>query len=382
MPKTLAVIAIAVTLVIVTVLTAFALKYFVFATNERAVGSTNFIVVEDFVGRSVKIPNNISRVVALGPGALRLLIYLNALDVLVGVEEVEHSWSVVGRDYAMAFGDRLRSLPVVGPGGPRSAPDPEKIRAVKPDLVVMSSTYAELYDPDRLSSEVNAPVIVVDYGSAGYLDLEPLKRALRLLGRVLGRENRAEELCRFIDTIVSDLRKRTEGVPHKPSVYVGAISYKGKQPFTSTQSGFPPLALLNTTSIADRVGSRPGFISLDFEYIINSQPDVVFIDLNNLDVVLSDFARDPAKYCSLRAFREGRVYSILPFNYYHTNIATALADAYYIGKVLYPERFADIDPVAKANEIFKVFLGRELYEEFVKGFGRGFTSLSDLLNCG
>ncbi|MEM4789659.1 MAG: iron ABC transporter substrate-binding protein, partial [Ignisphaera sp.] len=153
-------------------LTAFALKYFVFATNERAVGSTNFIVVEDFVGRSVKIPNNISRVVALGPGALRLLIYLNALDVLVGVEEVEHSWSVVGRDYAMAFGDRLRSLPVVGPGGPRSAPDPEKIRAVKPDLVVMSSTYAELYDPDRLSSEVNAPVIVVDYGSAGYLDLE------------------------------------------------------------------------------------------------------------------------------------------------------------------------------------------------------------------
>ncbi|MEM2079963.1 MAG: hypothetical protein QW104_04700 [Nitrososphaerota archaeon] len=108
----------------------------------------------------------------------------------------------------------------------------------------------------------------------------------------------------------------------------------------------------------------------------------MFIDLNNLDVVLSDFARDPAKYCSLRAFREGRVYSILPFNYYHTNIATALADAYYMGKALYPERFADIDHVAKANEIFKVFLGRELYEEFVKGFGRGFTSLSDLLNCG
>ncbi|MEM3980942.1 MAG: hypothetical protein QXF79_06790, partial [Ignisphaera sp.] len=61
MPKTLTVIAIAITLIIVMVLTAIVLKYFVFVMNERAVGSTNFIVVEDFVGRSVKIPNNISR---------------------------------------------------------------------------------------------------------------------------------------------------------------------------------------------------------------------------------------------------------------------------------------------------------------------------------
>ncbi|MEM3980910.1 MAG: ABC transporter substrate-binding protein, partial [Ignisphaera sp.] len=234
----------------------------------------------------------------------------------------------------------------------------------------------------RLSEEVNAPVIVVDYGSAGYLDLELVKRALKLLGKVLGRANRAEELCRFIDMIVNDLRKRTENVLYKPNVYVGAISYKGKQPFTSTQSNFPPLALLNTTSIADKISGRFGFISLDFEYILNSQPDIIFIDLNNLDVVLNDFAKDSAKYCSLKAFREGRVYSILPFNYYHTNIATALADTYYIGKILYPEEFANIDPAVKANEIFKVFLGRELYEEFVRGFGRGFASLSDLFNCG
>ncbi|MEM0500654.1 MAG: iron ABC transporter substrate-binding protein, partial [Ignisphaera sp.] len=72
----------------------------------------------------------------------------------------------------------------------------------------------------------------------------------------------------------------------------------------------------------------------------------------------------------------------LPFNYYHTNIATALADTYYIGKVLYPEKFTDIDPVAKADEIFMAFLGKGLYEEFVKGFGRGFGQLGDLFNCG
>ena len=37
---------------------------------------------------------------------------------------------------------------------------------------------------------------------------------------------------------------------------------------------------------------------------------------------------------------------------YYNNIETALADIYYVGKVLYPEQFADIDPVEKADEIY------------------------------
>lgn len=343
--------------------------------------SPNYIEVEDFVGRTVKVPRDIEKVVAIGPGALRLVTYLNALNLIVGVEELEIGRTIVGRDYAMAYEDFLRNLPVVGPGGPRSPPDPERIRAVKPDLVIMSRTYVELYDPDRLSNEVGAPVIVVDYGVAGYLDLEYLKKALKLLGMVLGRVGRAEELCKFIDSVVEDLRVRTRDISKTPKVYVGAVSYKGKQPFTSSQVGFPPLLLVNTRSIVDEVKSEPGFISIDFEYLLTKQPEVVFIDLNNLDVVLNDFSKDPAKYCALKAFKEGRVYSILPFNYYHTNIATALADAYYIGKVLYPDKFIDVDPIAKANEIFRMFLGKDLYEKFVEGLGKGFGFLNDLFVC-
>lgn len=382
MTKVLTAIVVAIVLILIAISAIVVVNYVNSLKNKDATGSGNFIVVEDFIGRSIKIPTNIQKVVALGPGSLRLLSYLNALDFVVGVEEVEHTWSAIGRDYAMAYGDKLKNLPIVGPGGPRSAPDPEKIRAVKPDVVIMSLTYVDLYDPDRLSEEVNAPVIVVDYGSAGYLDLESFKKALKLLGTILNRESRAEELCKFIDVITADLKERTENIASKPSIYVGAISYKGKQPFTSSQSKFPPLILLNTMSIADKVSDKFGFVSIDFEYILSIQPDIVFIDLNNLDVVLEDYIKDPMKYCSLKAFKEGKVYSILPFNYYHTNIATALADAYYMGKTIYPEKFTDIDPEAKANEIFKVFLGKELYGEFVKGLSRGFTSLSDLFKCG
>ena len=43
------------------------------------------------------------------------------------------------------------------------------------------------------------------------------------------------------------------------------------------------------------------------------------------------------------------------------NLETALADAYYAAWVIYPEQFADIDPVEKAEEIFEMLLGVNPY---------------------
>ena len=52
-----------------------------------------------------------------------------------------------------------------------------------------------------------------------------------------------------------------------------------------------------------------------------------------------------------------------------TNIGTAMADAYFIGKVLYPERFEDVDPVQKANEIYEFLVGKPVYGEMANQFG-------------
>jgi iron complex transport system substrate-binding protein len=338
------------------------------------------ITVVDFSNRTVEVPVNASRVVAIGPGVLRLVAYLGALDKIVGVEDAEKSWSPLGRDYAMAYGDVFKNLQVIGPGGPRNPPNPELLRSVKPDIVLMSRVYVDLYDPDRLSQEVGAPVVVIDYGVAGYLNVTEFKRAITLLGRILGREARAQELVKYIDGVVDDLAQRVRVAKVAPSVYVGAVSYKGAQPFTGTQGMFPPLQLLKTRSIVDELGKK-GFVNVDFEYILKKNPEYIFIDLNNLQTVLDDYKKDSAKYCALGAFKEGRVYALLPFNYYHTNVATALVDAYFMGKVLYPEQFKDVDPAKKADEIYRVFLGKPLYEEFVRGFGRGFGPLSDLFKC-
>ncbi len=45
------------------------------------------------------------------------------------------------------------------------------------------------------------------------------------------------------------------------------------------------------------------------------------------------------------------------------NFETTLANAYYIGKILYPEAFSDIDPAAKADEIYTFVDGSPVYEK-------------------
>lgn len=333
--------------------------------------------IVDIAGRNVTLPKNISRIVAIGPGMLRLVCYLNATDMLVGVEKSEIDWGFNGRDYAMAYGESFKNLPVIGPGGPGKPPAPELILTVKPDLIIMSRTYCDFYDPERLQTEANATVIVMDYGPSGQVDVKSLTNALNILGKALNREEKAKQLTNFIENICNDLNQRTSNLSLIPKVYVGAVSYKGPQPFTTTQTSFPPLKLLNTISIADRYSNTTGVLFLDFEAIIDQQPDLVFIDENNLATVKQDFDKDPNKYTQLSAFQKGEIYGLLPYNYYHTNIAVALADAYYIGKVLYPNRFSEVNPEAKANEIFIAFLGKPLYQQYANTYG-GFECLSGM----
>ena len=52
---------------------------------------------------------------------------------------MEKTWGQAGRPYAMALGD-VEGLAAIGPGGPGSAPDAERLLASGADVVF--STYA------------------------------------------------------------------------------------------------------------------------------------------------------------------------------------------------------------------------------------------------
>ncbi len=336
-----------------------------------AAGAAATIAVTDMAGRTLKVPAEIKKVVPLG-AATRYMVYLKSLDLVAGMEAIETKWTTAGRPYGLVTFARAKELPVIGEGGPGRLPDFEKIITVWPDVILAMGM-----DPSQVETiqeKTGIPVFVLSCGIPGAIDMATVKEALRTLGHLLKRDDRAERLIGYITAQEKDLTKRaaTRAGKSRPRSFVGAVSYMGVQPITSTESHFMPLAWAGGSNVADEIG-QAGHFFIDPEKLLVWNPENIFIDAGGLEKVADGYRKDPAFFRRLKAVKDGHVFLIMPYNNYHTNIEIALADAWFIGKSLYPSRFKDIDPAVKADEIFSFFLGIPAYDKLKKeyhGFGR------------
>ncbi|WP_054839535.1 ABC transporter substrate-binding protein [Thermococcus sp. JCM 11816] len=336
------------------------------SSNGTEKASQQYITVTDSLGRTVQVPVNVQKVVAIGPGALRLIVYLNASDMVVGVEDFEKKYSY-GRPYIIAHPE-LKNLPSIGPGGPGKLPNLEALTNVSPDVII--AVFISKEQADEIQEKTGIPVVVLSYGARGGgmkgFNDPRLIESIQLAGKILHREERAKELINFFNSVQEDLQKRVKG-EKSPRVYVGGIGYKGAHGIESTYGDYAPFEVLNLTNIAASLG--PGWKTVDKEWLLKEDPDYLFIDEGGLKIILDDYRKNPDFYRALSALKEGRVYGLLPFNFYNTNLGTAIADTYYIGKVLYPEHFSDVDPVKKADEIYAFLVGKPVYETLKEQFG-------------
>ncbi|NJF25781.1 iron ABC transporter substrate-binding protein [Thermococcus sp. Bubb.Bath] len=326
--------------------------------------SPQYVQVTDALGRTVKVPVNVTRVVAVGPGALRMMVYLNATDKVVGIEEFEKRFPY-GRPYVLAHPELLK-LPIIGPGGPGKLPNFEALIKVHPQVIFM--VFVSRSEANEVQSKTGIPVVVLSYGTLSNFTDREFFNSLLLAGKILGKEKRAENVIRFIENQQSYLENLTNGL-EGPTVYVGGIGYKGAHGITSTYTDYAPFTVLHLNNIASKVGSKSGWAQVDKEFLLKENPDYLFIDEGGLKIILSDYNSNPSFYNSLKAVKKGHVYGVLPYNFYNTNMGIAIADAYYIGKVIYPERFKNIDPIKKANEILEFLDGKPVYGQLANEFG-------------
>ncbi|MBN1887764.1 MAG: iron ABC transporter substrate-binding protein [Thermoflexales bacterium] len=328
------------------------------------------VTVTDLLGRQVNVPAKVTRVVAIGPGALRLYVYAGNLDYIVGVEGME-TGDVSGKPYMLA-NPALAKLPVIGQGGPNNAPDAEKLLTVTPNVIF--STYAtDAAAADELQAKTGLPVVVLHRGGGfGTTAIfgQPVRDSLMLVGQITGDTAKAQAAIEFIEQAGQDLDKRTKDIPDadKPTVYVGGLGAKGTHGIESTQGQYVLLDAIHAKNVVDETG-QDGSIMIDKEKLLTWDPQFIFIDQGGYAAVLEDYEKDPAFYQSLSAVKNGQVHSQLPYNSYNTNIDTAIADAYYLGKILYPKAFADVDPAKKADEIYVALVGQPLYAQISKTFG-------------
>lgn len=324
----------------------------------------------DGIGRKVEINKEIKRVVCLGPGAMRLISYLGAVDMVVGVEDLEKR-TLGGRPYRLAYPE-LANLPSIGPGGPESInkkPNFEAILSVSPDIVFV--TYMDASLADEVQKILKIPIFILSYGRFATFD-DSIYGSLINAGKVLGKEGRALELVRFIEDAKNDLHNRTKDIPDnkRPRVYIGGIGYRGSHGIESTEQRYLPLEWTHSINLANEISAKIGsHVFSDKETILKLNPDVILIDGGGLELVKQDYRKKPDFYRSLKAFQDNSVYVLFPFNFYATNVETVIVDAYVVGKILYPQRFEDINIESKARDVYKFFLGKDVYDAMKELYG-------------
>ncbi|MDD3829271.1 MAG: ABC transporter substrate-binding protein, partial [Anaerolineae bacterium] len=236
------------------------------SNGETTEGEAKTVTITDLAGRQVEITTPTEKVTAIGPGALRLVCYVGADDQVVGIEAMEKQWGT-GRPYILANLDLL-DLPVIGQGGPDTAPDPEALLSVEPD-VIFAAYLLDASKADQLQAQTGIPVVVLSYGELGTFD-DALMTSIALIGRITGNEKRADEVVEYIKGCQEDLDQRTADIAadEKPMVYAGAIGMKGTHGIESTQASFPPLLAVNARNVVDEAELKGWSIMIDKEQLL------------------------------------------------------------------------------------------------------------------
>jgi len=343
-------------------------------SSEDQSTSISSITVTDLIGREVEIPTQINSVVPIAQGSTRVFSYLDAIDLIKGKSETENK-SFSKYPYLAAHPE-LKELPIVDAGG-AGTPYLEEIVKVSPDLIVAS--YFDVETADELQAKTGVPVVVIKpgVGRIGFIDYmddsNDLYLSLDLIAKTIGKEERAEELKSYIKSLVTDLEERTDDISddEKVPVYVGGLSKQGAFGLASTQIKYPPFVWTNADNVASGVESASNTIEISKEQIIGWDPSVIFADVSNIVLIQDELAS--GIYDSVKGVDEGEIYGVLPYPGYGLNHELIFADSYYVGSVLYPDNFSDVDVVTVSDEIMKEFNGEGAYSTITKktgGFGK------------
>jgi len=331
------------------------------ASFENASPQKAGLAIKDSLDRTVSIPARVERIISIQPEISRLIVALGAGDNLVGV------------DYTLRLRDHMfriiypkeRNLTLVSMA--ENNINLEMVMRLKPDVIFVSPYERQIVK--ALEAKTRIPVVAL--ASMGYFT--KICEEMRLVGRVLGREKRADELVAYFNEGVDRVRKSLDAVPEqkKPRVY---LSFWGS--LTRTPILYEPVNAAGGINVAEKIAPDIlGSVStkVNVEQIIRWNPDVILVHGHypprERTMTVAEVLAD-SRLASVEAVRAKKVFYTLGF-WDWWDMAEVMIETLYLAKLFYPERFIGFDLIQEGNAIFKKFYG----------VGGGFSELCRILKC-
>ncbi len=319
------------------------------ATSPTTPGS--YVEVEDFRGKLVRIKHPTRRIVVLQSYWAEVLAALGAGDRIVGVGKYAK--------YDAYLPENVRSKPSVG--STFSGINIEEVVALKPDVVITDFGYGKADEFIPKLEELGIPVVGLFCRSFS----DQLK-AIKLLGKVVGAEEKAEELIDFMKSKYELMLSKVAEVSSKPRVVALSASgiLKGYLPTYANTSWGRLIEEVGATNIALHEFPDKSWPKIDFETLAEWDPDVIVLIGSKSSIVPAlDKVRNDSRFFVLKAVKEGRVYAIPAWSSLGAVLdwGPRIVVGYeYLAKLLHPEICGDIDWREDMAYLLKHFYGIEV----------------------
>lgn len=230
------------------------------------------------------------RLLSLSPAATTILTSLSLHDQLVGIDR----WSV----FSAQLPEGLPSFDMINP-------DAERIMALEPDILFVSSMTRDATgtDPFAPFSTSGVTVIYIPVSST----LEDIMNDVRLIARVCGREAAGEAV---VQTMMDDIERvsgKTGNIPEQERIPV--YMEIGSSPALYSFGRGVYLDELITAAGGNNIFSdRTGWLAVNAEQILEKKPQVILTNVPEAEAVPHMYSRQG--WNSLPAVLERRVYAI------------------------------------------------------------------------
>lgn len=320
-----------------------------------AAASVSAVPFTDSLGRTVELPDRIERIVPSGNLA-QMVLYSLAPERIAGWSS---KLSVSAEEY---FIQDTVTLPVFGTFyGKKANLNKEALMAAFPDVVIdmgeiKGSREAMINDLDKLSGDIMIPVIFIE----AYLDNTP--DVYRTTGKLLGLEDRAEELAVFAEEAIGMAAEARERITDPVTVYY-STSPDGLEAIAEGNFHGEVIEKIGAKNIVpSSFGESGGSVSMEQLYIWN--PEVILFQ----EEEAYRHAMESPEWQVLDAVAEGNVYLIPsePYSFIDAPPATnRIIGIYWLGNLLYPELYP-VDVVQKTIEYYSLYYSYDLTEEHAR----------------
>lgn len=319
-------------------------------------GVETYTYTDDY-GREVELRKDISRIVASGPNAQMVLVTL-APDMMVGLAEAP------SRAQQPYFPDYYVDLPTLGQFyGKKMSLNLENLMETGTDIIIDVGEIQEEgnEDMDGIQKKTGIATIYIEASPETYPD------AYRKLGKILGREERAEKLASYCEETL----RRAEAIKGALSeedvrTVLFGVSSTGLNCNVSGSVQARVIELIGAKNAIqvgeEEVNGRDGGNPVDLEAVYAADPDVIILAFGGPYGKLS--SKD-SQWRELRAVKEDHYYEIpgRPYSWMSAPPSiNQILGARWLMSVVYPELYEG-DIYEDTKEFYKLFWDYDMTDE-------------------